>query len=170
MGSERVGRRLGCLWVWGWVDFCFLCICGVWIRVVWIGLRNELRELIGLRNELMRGWIGLRNELTVDQTEKWKRETHAVVVHSCKLQGHIKHEWEGYLGDVGLGRYPSTRHPTPSWQNHEGLAPQSGQTLLNGGVSTHRNEKKKDTDTNIAKERIWKSFFLFCFLFWIFSV
>ena len=24
-----------------------------------------------------------------------------VVVHSCKLQGHIKHEWEGYLGDVG---------------------------------------------------------------------
>ena len=37
-----------------------------------------------------------------------------VVVHSCKLQGHIKHEWEGYLGDVGLGRYPSTRHPTPS--------------------------------------------------------
>ena len=111
MGSERVGRRLGCLWVWGWVDFCFLCICGVWIRVVWIGLRNELRELIGLRNELMRGWIGLRNELTVDQTEKWKRETHAVVVHSCKLQGHIKHEWKGYLGDVGLGRYSSTRHP-----------------------------------------------------------
>ena len=26
---------------------------------------------------------------------------HVVVVHSCKLQGHIKHEWEGYLGDVG---------------------------------------------------------------------
>ena len=24
-----------------------------------------------------------------------------VVVHSCKLQGYIKHEWEGYLGDVG---------------------------------------------------------------------
>ena len=24
-----------------------------------------------------------------------------VVVHSCKLQGHIKHEWEGYLDDVG---------------------------------------------------------------------
>ena len=24
-----------------------------------------------------------------------------VVVHSCKLQGHIKHEWEGHLGDVG---------------------------------------------------------------------
>ena len=24
-----------------------------------------------------------------------------VVVHSCKLQGHIKHEWEDYLGDVG---------------------------------------------------------------------
>ena len=24
-----------------------------------------------------------------------------VVVHSCKLQGHIKHEWEGYLGNVG---------------------------------------------------------------------
>ena len=23
------------------------------------------------------------------------------MVHSCKLQGHIKHEWEGYLGDVG---------------------------------------------------------------------
>ena len=28
------------------------------------------------------------------------------------LQEHIKHELEGYLGDVGLGRYPSTRHPT----------------------------------------------------------
>ena len=27
--------------------------------------------------------------------------TIVVVVHSCKLQGHIKHEWEGYLGDVG---------------------------------------------------------------------
>ena len=40
--------------------------------------------------------------------------TCVVVVHSCKLQGHIKHEWEGYLGDVGLGRYPSMRHPTPS--------------------------------------------------------
>ena len=40
--------------------------------------------------------------------------TCVVVVHSCKLQGHIKHELEGYLGDVGLGRYPSTRHPTPS--------------------------------------------------------
>ena len=37
-----------------------------------------------------------------------------VVVHSCKLQGHIKHEWESYLGNVGLGRYPSTRHPTLS--------------------------------------------------------
>ena len=24
--------------------------------------------------------------------------TCVVVVHSCKLQGHIKHEWEGYLG------------------------------------------------------------------------
>ena len=22
-------------------------------------------------------------------------------LQSCKLQGHIKHEWEGYLGDVG---------------------------------------------------------------------
>ena len=40
--------------------------------------------------------------------------TCVVVVHSCKLQGHIKHEWEGYLGDVGLGCYPSMRHPTPS--------------------------------------------------------
>ena len=27
--------------------------------------------------------------------------TCVVVVHSCKLQGHIKHEWEGYLGGVG---------------------------------------------------------------------
>jgi len=27
--------------------------------------------------------------------------SHVVVVHSCKLQGHIKHKWEGYLGNVG---------------------------------------------------------------------
>ena len=55
------------------------------------------------------------------------------VVHSCKLQGHIKYKWEGYLGDVGLSRYPSTRHPTPLWQNREGLAPQSGQNYLMAG-------------------------------------
>ena len=29
-------------------------------------------------------------------------------------------------------------NPTPSWQNREGLAPQSGQKLLNEGHSTHR--------------------------------
>ena len=56
-----------------------------------------------------------------------------VVVHSCKLHWHIKHEWEGYLVDVGLGRYPSMRHPAPSWQNREGLAPQSGQSCLMAG-------------------------------------
>ena len=61
-----------------------------------------------------------------------------LVVHSCKLQGHITHEWEGYLGDEGLGCYPSTRHPTPLWQIREGLAPQSWQKLLNGGASTHK--------------------------------
>ena len=64
-----------------------------------------------------------------------------VVVHSCKLQGHIKHEWEGYLGDVGqrCKAKKSWRSwtPTPSWQIREGLAPQSGQTLLNGRASTH---------------------------------
>ena len=114
----------------------------------------------------------------VDRTEKWTHRGSNWEMekgNSCSsgtlMQAPRAYKaWVGGLGDVGLGRYSSTRHPTPSWQNHEGLVPQSGQTLLNGGVSTHRNEKKKDTDTNIAKERIWKSFFLFCFLFWIFSV
>ena len=55
----REGWRLGCLWVWGWVRFFILCIFGVLIGAVWIGLRNEL----------MRGWIKLRN--FGDWTEKW---------------------------------------------------------------------------------------------------
>ena len=83
MGSERVGRRLGCLWVWGWVGFCFLCIFGVWIEAVLIGLRNELREWIGLsawtdeRVDRTEKFWGLDWEMSyVDQTEKWKRETH----------------------------------------------------------------------------------------------
>ena len=56
-----------------------------------------------------------------------------VVVHSSKLHGHIKHEWEGYLGDVGLGCYPNMRHTTPLRQIREGLAPQSGQNCLMAG-------------------------------------
>ena len=81
--------------------------------------------------------------------------------------GTLKHEWEGYLGDVGLQRCgvkgykakPLARRsvhpedPTPSWQIREGLAPQSGQTLLNGRASTHRK-----LDGKIAS---FFSFFLF---------
>ena len=55
----REGWRLGCLWVWGWVRFFILCIFGVLIGAVWIGIRNEV----------MRGWIKLRN--FGDRTEKW---------------------------------------------------------------------------------------------------
>ena len=65
-----MGQRLGCLWVWGWVGFCFLCIFGVWIEAVWIGLRNELREMKWWEGGSKKwGWsaremsgIGLRNE------------------------------------------------------------------------------------------------------------
>ena len=79
----------------------------------------------------------------------YKARVGGLLSYSCKLQGHIKHEWEGYLGDMGQrckaknGEDPglppfhdkSVRAWLPKADKHCLMAEQVP-TLLNGGAST----------------------------------